>query len=53
MCRQRMIKRLVGLCSAAFGLRDSAIVFSVEALSHFLEAVALVLAGILLLGASK
>ena len=53
MCRQRMMRRLIGLCSAAFGLGIVLSYFLPGFFLIFLEAVALVLAGILLLGASK
>ena len=52
MCRYR-VRRLVGICAASFGLGILLSYFLPGFLLSFLEAVALVAAGILLLGASK
>ena len=52
MCRQRT-KRVIGLCSAAFGLGIVLSYFMPGFFLIFLEAIALVVAGVLLLSASK
>ena len=52
-CSRDRLRRLVGLCSASFGLGVALSYFLPGFFLVFLEAVALVVAGILLLGASK
>jgi len=52
MCRYKT-RRLVGLCAASFGLGILLSYFIPGFFLSFLEAIALVVAGILLLGSSK